>query len=178
LRHAPASGPVILSADLLPEADVGGSFAQLRYQSAVALEGMNDSDGNTITPEYSVTAAMQSSALAIKHYPDPQAMPDAQLVLSTVNADAAALRRLRTMAFKVHQMRVKATNTGRRWMNLLEKGRDIQYSTLDMQSETPTLKKPRGEMGPPGTPGQPGVKICQLLPTSNVACCTWLCTCC
>ena len=60
---------------------------------AVVLEGMNDSDGNTITPEYSVSAAMQSSALAIKHYPDPQAMPDAKLILSTENADAAALRR-------------------------------------------------------------------------------------
>lgn len=119
---------------------------------------MNDSDGNTITPEYSVAAAMQSSSLAIKHYPDPQAMPDAQLVLSTVNADAAALRRLRTMAFKVHQMRVKASDTGRRWMNLLEQARDIQYSTLDMQSETPTLKKPRGEIGSPGPPGPKGVR--------------------
>jgi hypothetical protein len=130
---------------------------QLR-PAAVVLEGMNDSDGNTITPEYSVSAAMQSSALAIKHYPDPQAMPDAQLILSTENADASALRRLRTMAFKVHQMRTKASDTGRRWMNLLEKARDIEYSTLDMQSETPTLKKPRGEIGPPGPPGPQGVR--------------------
>jgi hypothetical protein len=121
-----------------------------------ALEGMNDSDGNTITPEYSVAAAMQSSALAIKHYPDPQAMPDAQLILSTVNADAAALRRLRTMAFKVHQMRTKATDTARRWMDMLETARDVQYSTLDMQSETPTLKKPRGVTGPQGPPGAQG----------------------
>lgn len=119
---------------------------------------MNDSDGNNITPEYSVAAAMQSSALAIKHYPDPQAMPDAQLILSTENADAAALRRLRTMAFKVHQMRTKASDTGRRWMNLLEKARDVEYSTLDMQSEAPTLKKPRGEIGPPGPPGPRGVR--------------------
>jgi hypothetical protein len=131
---------------------------------AVVLEGMNDSDGNVITPEYSVSAAMQSSALAIKHYPDPQAMPDAKLILSTENADAAALRRLRTMAFKVHQMRTKASDTGRRWMNMLEKARDIEYSTLDMESETPTLRKPRGEIGPPGPPGPQGVRSPPAVP--------------
>lgn len=130
--------------------------SSVQTRPRVSLEGMNDSDGNVITPEYSVAAAMQSSALAIKHYPDPQAMPDAQLILSTVNADAAALRRLRTMAFKVHQMRTKASDTSRRWMNMLEKARDVQYSTLDMQSETPTLKKPRGATGPPGPPGAQG----------------------
>ncbi len=130
----------------------------------MVLEGMNDSDGNTITPEYSVSAAMQSSALAVKHYPDPQAMPDAKLILSTENADAAALRRLRTMAFKVHQMRTKASDTGRRWMNMLEKARDIEYSTLDMESETPTLRKPRGEIGPPGPPGPQGVRSPPAVP--------------
>jgi hypothetical protein len=117
---------------------------------------MNDADGQTITPEYSVAAAMQSNLVGIKHYPDPQAMPDAQLILSTVNADAAALQRLRTMAFKVHQMRTKASNTGRRWNDLLEKARDIEYSTEDMQSETPLLKKPRGFAGPPGHRGPQG----------------------
>ena len=132
--------------------------------SYTVLEGMNDANGNVITPEYSVAAAMQTSALGMKHYPDPQAMPDAQLILATENADAAALRRLRTMAFKVHQMRVKATDTARRWTNLLEKGRDVEYSTLDMQSETPDLRKPRGNMGPPGPAGPPGVSDQSSIP--------------
>jgi hypothetical protein len=66
-------------------------------------------------------------------------------------------------------MRTKASDTGRRWMNMLEKARDIEYSTLDMESETPTLRKPRGEIGPPGPPGLQGVRSPPAMPCCVVS---------
>ena len=136
--------------------------------TATVLDGMAEANSMP-TPEFSVTAAMQSSAPAVKHYPDPQAMPDAKLILSTVNADASALNRLRVLAFKVHQMRTKAANTARRWENMLEKARDLHYSALDMQAQAPSLKKPRGRIGPPGPPGPRGIEGKPGLPGPTIA---------
>eukprot|EP00960_Hanusia_phi_P057675 763625-Hanusia_phi.AAC.8 len=130
-------------------------------------EEANGSDGGG-GGEYSVSATLQPRVLGIKHYPDPQGMPDAGLIKKTVDMDAQALFRLKLFAGKLHSLRLESDDYSRKWKRLLTKARELGVDTTSMKMAASTLHRPMGLPGRRGVPGPQGPRGLEGLPGHNL----------
>ena len=108
-------------------------------------------------PVYSVSASLgDPRQLQVRHYPDPQALPDANLVLRTVNEDAVAIARIKKMATNISELQGLAKETNRGYDREYRKAQDFDWTTLDYLAEDKNIRKQRGYPGAAGDPGPQG----------------------
>ena len=108
-------------------------------------------------PVYSVSASLgDPRQLQVRHYPDPQALPDANLVLRTVNEDAVAIARIKKMATKISELQGLAKETNRGYDREYRKAQDFDWTSLDYLAEDKNIRKQRGYPGAAGDPGPQG----------------------
>jgi len=131
---------------------------------AEEADGGDGGDGG----EYGVSATLQPRVLGIKHYPDPQGMPDAGLIKKTVDMDAQSLFRLKLFARKLHSLRLESDDYSRKWKRLLTQARELGVDTTSMKMAVSTLHRPMGLPGRRGVPGPQGLRGLEGPPGRNL----------
>ena len=99
---------------------------------------------------YSITSATPLQFIApqglVRHYPDPQGMPNAFLIKSTIDTDSLALNRILTKNQDVRSMEEKAHANSLHWRELLSQARMAAWRSRDELGEVlkvnPAAEKP------------------------------------
>lgn len=119
MRRAEALAPLVAALFLGMAAVM---MVMSRHQARIVLED------DTIMPEFTVSASMaEPHLLPVRNYPDPQAMPDAQLIKETVDEDAVAINKLKYYAHQTKLLRSNALDQLHDWTHLLDKARELHW---------------------------------------------------